>query len=232
MVQKKLLLQCMMDDDFQKIIETDSVLEALQAKKYNRSSEFFEYCFLNDGLIKLCGLPVKKLTPKKWSLLWILQNQFTIDAKKVTKKDIDEFLYIMTTDIKSIQEVIYSVDFCTKNNINYEEAQSEILTLIQINFKPLTMLPASSIGVADEPFYGMTWLIHIGTVVSRMAGVPAIQVINDFSLNSCFYFMIEELKEKGAKIMVQTEDEINKAIFERTYELANEYYLKVYGKEE
>lgn len=222
----------MMDDDFQKIIETDKILESLQAKKYNRSNEFFEYCFLG-GAISICGLQIKKFTPKKWCLLWILQNQFTIDSKKVEKKDIDEFLYVITHEINSIQEVIHSVDFCEKNNIDYLEAQAEILTLIQLTFKPLTMLSASSIiSMADEPFYGMTWLIHIGTVVSKMAGVPADEVINEYSLNTCYYYLIEELKEKGVKIMVQTEEEINKAIFERTYELANEYYLKVYGKEE
>jgi hypothetical protein len=51
-----------------------------------------------------------------------------------------------------------------------------------------------------------------------MANVSAIEVINDFSLNTCFYYMLEDFREKGVKgIQVQTDAEINKLIFERTY---------------
>lgn len=232
MVDKSLLFSAMLDDDFQKILQEDAILDKLQRKRYNRSNEFFEYCFLGDGSIKLCGMPIKKLTPKRWSLLWILQNQFTIDSTKVQKKDIDEFFYIMTNEIKSIQEIVESVDFCAKNNINYEEALIDILQLITLTFKPMSMIQTSGYTeMSDEPFYGLPWLIHIGSVVSQMAGVSAEYAIENLSLNTCYYYILESLKEKGVKIMVQTQADINKAIFERTYELANDYYIKVYGKE-
>lgn len=233
MVAKNILLKCMMDDEFQKIFQEDEILEKLEKQRYNRTNEFFEFCLLDkEGSISLCNMPVQKLTPKKWCLLWILKNQFTINAKKVTKQDIDNFLYVITHDINSIQQILNAVDFCTKNQIDYEQAEREILQYITINFKPLTMLPTVHSGMEEEPNYGIQWLIHLSSTVARMAGVSAVEVMNHYSINTCYYYLIEDLKEKGVKIMVQSDEAISKAIFERTFELANDYYERVYGKEE
>lgn len=232
MIDKKLLFKAMMDDAFQDLISNDLILDLLESKKYNKSSEFFQLCcYLKDGNIKICGKQIKKLTPKIWCILWILQNKFTTDATQVENKDIDQFLYVLINGLDSLSQLLDAVDFCVKNNIDYEQARLDILNFIQLNFKPLTFLPKqSNTVIAEQPYYGVEWLTRLSAQVASVTNLNATDIAENMSINTCYYYYLYYCADKGVKgIHVQTEDQINKLIFDRTYQLANEYYLANYG---
>lgn len=237
MIDKKLLFQCMQDDEFEKILNDDEVLDALEKKKYSRQDEYFQFISNCNGNLFVSGMLVQPITLSVWCLLWILENAFVTHARSIENEDIDLFMYILTKGIKNIssslsQLYIDSKDFCKKHNLDYEETKYDIFGLIQIAFKPLEMLPSFD-NLKDEKgevSFDVDWMMRLANIVSKQTSYSLDLIINNLSLNTVYYFYINHLRETDIKNLIKkrSSGEINEAIFKRTYELAEEYYKKNY----
>ena len=94
MIDKKLLYACMQDDEFEKILSNDAVLDELERMKYNKCDEYFQFLFSTQNLFKINHISIQPITPAIWCFLWILENAYTLRKKDITNDDTDMFLYI------------------------------------------------------------------------------------------------------------------------------------------
>lgn len=231
MVNKE-LFAVMQDDEFEKILNADQVLDELERSKYNRQDEYFQFLNVTGNLFKICGIHVQPLTPAIWCFLWILENGYTLRTKPVTNEDTDMFLYIISHGIKnignSLTELYFdSKEYCSQNNIAYDEAQIDIKTTIGLTFKPLEMVPnLSSTEHLEENVFDVDWLTRICSIVAEETNYTPEYIMFQMSLNSCYYYYVNHLRKNDTKNLIRkrTSGEINQAIYERTVELAQQYY--------
>ena len=224
------IFQVMLDDKFKEILQTDPVLQQLEKSKFNIKDEYFQLMLVLNRTLKICGLPCQVLTPAIWSFLYTIQNAF-VTHEKITKKDIDVFLYILHTGFKNIDEDLYqkSKDFCIKKGISYIEAEADIYHLIYLSFRALQMFP--QVLLSDEKNrFDIDWLTKICSMVCSMTNYQAEFVMYECSLTECFYYIVQYARQKDTKNQIRrrNSDEINALMYNRTMELGQKYYKENY----
>ena len=236
MIDKKLLYACMQDDEFEKILSNDAVLDELERMKYNKCDEYFQFLFSTQNLFNINHISIQPITPAIWCFLWILENAYTLRKKDITNDDTDMFLYIITHGIKNLNAGsltdLYqkSKGFCKNNGLDYEEARADLKTLVALSFKPLEMLPSINTASSDDNIFDVDWLLRLCGIVAKKTNYTIDYVMYQMSLNTCYYYYVDYQREFDTKGLIKkhSDGEINKAIWERTIELAEDYYRENY----
>ena len=222
------IMLAMQDDAFAEILKNDPVLIELQNEKYNATDEFFELMMILSKVFTINGTPVSCITPAIWSWLYCTGNAYA-NKKSPSKIDTDIFLYILNTGLKNIDAdyISAAAGFCEKHGIDYIEAQGDLINMIYLSFRPLEMLSGGS---SDQPRFNADWLTQIASVVAPLTNKTSDQIIFDMSLTECFYYAIQMARKSDVdgKIKRRNSDEINSAIYQRTFELGTQYYNKFY----
>lgn len=232
MVDKKLLFAAMMDDQFQNIIRDDQILNQLENKRYNKAQQLTHYNALFNRKARIDKLEVNQLTLSRWSLLWILQNAFAAGKEQITNIDVDLFVYVLDCQLHQLNEyaLINSVDYCKKIGIDYKIATADILYLIKSSFSSLKMLSDTQTTDGGDIFFGADWVLHMVSIISQECNESTDYIIHHMPLCLCYLYLIQAVRKTTTKqIFRLTDDDINKQIFQRTYQLANIYYQKNYG---
>lgn len=223
------ILQVMQDDDFQKIISEDEILNGLEKEKYNPHDQFLElinitskkYIFGN----KLC---VNTITPYTWCLMQSLGNHY-VTNEPIRDIDTDMFLYILSKKPTQITDNVVSdsVDFCAKNGLDYTDVKQDIQRIIYINFRPLQML--NSVGDNnDVVLYNTDWLTGLVSIVSKTTNQQTRYIMYQMALGECFAYAVQNLRQYDNNIRRKNSGQINQAIYLRTMQLGQEYYNKRY----
>ena len=84
------LLQSMMDDQFQKILQEDVILNELEKEKFNTKNAFWEVRSILSPVFEIDGYKVSAITPAIWSVLYTLDNAYTNESE-ITDFDTDLF---------------------------------------------------------------------------------------------------------------------------------------------
>lgn len=232
MIEKKQLFAAMMDDAFQQILKNDQILQQLESKKYNKQQQLMLFNALFDKKIKIDKLEVNNLTLSRLSLLWILDNAFITDKDQVTNTDIDLFVYVLDSQIQQLSEhaLINSVNYCAKMGVDYVNALTDIYYIIKHSFSSLKMLAENQTTIGGESFFGVDWVTHMVSIISNECNESSNYIIHHMPLCLCYLYLIQAVRKNNNKqIFRLTDDQINKKIFERTYQLAQLYYRKNYG---
>ena len=70
------------DQEFQRIIETDAVLDKYDEETYDEKKEFFSLIwFLGLAPVAVGRLPLRPLSPAKWAFLWGIGNAYAREKK-------------------------------------------------------------------------------------------------------------------------------------------------------
>lgn len=224
MIDLKVML-AMQDDNFQKILENDEIINELEKEKLSTQSEYMQLMYMFSGEIDIAGIRCNVLTLGMWCFLYSIKNAFT-RAQQITKTDVDVMLYLLHNGYNGVSEDLFenSLNFCENNNINYDVALSTIHELIHISFRPLELLPFAQ-GNNDTGF-NLEWLTSIVSIVCRMCNCTREFVLYKMSMCEAFYYVIQNLKENDVKNQIQRRNniEIDSLIYKRTMELGQKYY--------
>ena len=222
------IMLAMQDDAFAEIISNDPILQELEKEKFNHTDQFFQLMMILSKVFKINGVTVSCITPAIWSWLYCTKNAYAI-RETPSQIDTDIFLYILHNGIKNIDDdyISAAAGFCEKNGIDYIEAQADLVNMIYLSFRPLEMLSGSS---TDQPRFNADWLTQIVSVVAPLTGKKSDEIIFDMSLTQCFYYAVQMARKSDVegRIKRRNSDEINAAIYQRTFQLGTEYYNKFY----
>ena len=224
------ITHAMLDDEFQKILEKDPILDELEKSKHDPKTGYFELMMALSKVFTVDGVTVSCITPAIWSYLYAIGSPYTQDGE-IHQIDTDIFLYILHNGIEKIDRdlVDNAAGFCEQHGINLDTAESDLRMLIYLSFRPLEML-ADTTTHTDKPRFDLDWLTHIVSVVAPMTGKTSDQIIYDTSLCECLYYCIQKAREFDYKheIRRRNSDEINGEIYLRTMELGRQYWEKNY----
>lgn len=222
------IMLAMQDDAFAEIISNDPILQELEKEKFNHTDQFFQLMMMLSKVFTINGVTVSCITPAIWSWLYCTKNAYAI-RETPSQIDTDIFLYILHNGIKNLDDdyISAAAGFCEKNSIDYIEAQADLVNMIYLSFRPLEMLSG---GGSQQPRFNADWLTQIVSVVAPLTGKKSDEIIFDMSLTQCFYYAVQMARKSDVegRIKRRNSDEINAAIYQRTFELGTEYYNKFY----
>ena len=120
--------------------------------------------------------------------------------------------------------------FCKNNELDYNETRADLKTLVSLSFKPLEMLPSINTASSDDNVFDVDWMLRLCGIVAKKTNYTIEYVMYQMSLNSCYYYYVDFQREFDTKGLIKkhSDGEINKAIWQRTIELAEEYYKENY----
>lgn len=226
----EMMLALQADDDFQKILQNDEILNQLENEKFSEKEEFTELMSVFSGKISINDIEFNMLTLGMWCYLYSIKNAI-VCGEKVEKRDVDIFLYLLHEGYDGVSENIFSEaeNFCVNNGIDYTSAEIAIYQLIKIAFRPLEMIP-SRIPSENKPHFNLEWMTGILSTVCRMTNCTRQFALYKMSLSESFYYFIHKLKENDYKnqIFRRNSGQIDAEIYKRTFELGKKYYYEKY----
>ena len=227
------LLQAMMDDEFQKILQEDVILNELEKEKFNTKNAFWEVRSILSPVFEIDGYKVSAITPAIWSVLYTLDNAYTNESE-ITDFDTDLFFYLLATGLKNIDDnfLVTAKGYVQRLGLNYESVKMDLLYLYKLAFQPLEMMPVERrITDAENTGFGADWLTMVIQIACNATNKTSDDVLYNMSLTECNYYLINEIRktDKEGNIKKRNSEEINKLIYERTFELGRQYYKQNYG---
>lgn len=221
-------LNVLQQPQFNKILQNDEVLNDLQKEKNNQCLQYLELMSFVSKRLNICGLKVIPFTPVIVSFLYAIDNRFFNGKKEqIRKLDIDVVMYILTHGIECISQdlIQQALEFCAKNNINYQEAHYQILTLIALAFRPLEMIPYGENEKSEIPHYNLDWLTRIVSIACMMTNKTSDQIAFNMSLTEIYSYIIQYMRKNDTKNEIKRRNsiEIDEAMYLRTIELGKKY---------
>ena len=226
------IMLAMQDQQFQKILENDQVINNLEKEKYDETMQFQQLMSILSKIFKINGVIVQVLTPAIWSFLYCIGSPFTIKKKKVEKIDVDIFMHILSNGISNLSDDLISdaAGFCDKNKIDWKETQRDINTFIYLSFRPLEMLPITMLNTTEQVRYNSDWLTRLVAVVAPLTNKKSDDIIFNMSLTECFYYVIQNARKNDDKNLIKRKnsDQIEAEIYMRNLQLGKKYYQDNY----
>ena len=230
----EMLLAMASDDEFQKILEKDEVLNELEAEKNNATDQYFELMMILSKIFKIGGVPVSCITPAIWAFLFSTGNAYAVRDKQISDIDTDIMLFLLSKGLKNVNQdyIEKAVGFCKLNNLDYAETKADLKTLVYLSFRPLEMLRMLPSAKGGEIRYNADWLTRVVSIVCPMTGKSADQVLFNMSLTECFYYFVQQARKTDTHNLIKrlNSDQINEQIYLRTMELGKQYYQAHYNK--
>lgn len=225
------MLLCMQDDQFKNILQNDQVLNQLDKQKNNKKDEYYQLMSVLSNRFIICGLKVKPITPMLWSFLYCIDNNFVTHKNQITETDIDVFFYLLHYGLSALNDQLFynSKDFCKQHSIDYQQAESQILQMILLAFRPMQMFPKNGIAKEDVKF-NLDWLTRIVSIVCPLTNKDSVYVMTEMSLTQAFSYVVQYSKQYDVndEIKRRNSDQINAEIYKRTFELGKKYYQDNY----
>lgn len=224
------IMQCMLDDEFQQILQKDEVLNELEAQKNNKVDQYFELSCILFKRFKIAGITCIPITPIIWCFLYCIKNKIVCGGE-VNKDDVDQFMYLLHNGIEVLDEDFLKKahGFCVENDIDYTYALNEIIDMIKLTFRPLEMFPRPSIKDQDVRF-NVDWLTKIVGMACKVCNKTSDEVMMNMSLCEALYYVVQYSREGDVdnNIKRRNSDQINEAIYLRTMQLGKQYYQNNY----
>ena len=220
------------DQDFQSIIDSDEVLDDLDAQKYDEQRELFALnWFLGLAPVAVGNLPLRPLTPAKWAFLWSIGNSYTRKKTDCKPVDADVFLYVMAKDLRDLgctvpELPVRAAGTAAAAGLSFQKAHEEIDFLISVAFLPLQLLPPPQ--PQDEDRYDTEWLADLVSIVAKVSGEKASYILHEMPLTSACAYVVSARKEVDTKHEVgrRASSQIAEDIMSRAYELGAQYLAK------
>ena len=217
------------DQEFQRIIETDAVLDKYDEETYDEKKEFFSLIwFLGLAPVAVGRLPLRPLTPAKWAFLWGIGNAYAREKKDAKPVDADVFLFILASDLRDLGCTVPEIPgkasgTAAAAGLSFQQAHQEIEYLIAVAFLPLQLLPRKK--PQEDPHYDTEWLADVVSVVSKESGENASFILHDMPMNSVCAYVVSAKKSVDIKHEVgrRAPEQINEDIMDRAYALGAEY---------
>ena len=231
MLQDIELLQDMQDQEFQKILQNDEILNELDKQKNDAALQYLELMSFITKRFKICGIKIIPFTPVIVSYLYAIDNRFFNGKnEKIRPVDIDVIFYILSNGFDVISENLFeeALQFCPKHNITYPEAHLQILNLIHLSFRPLEMWPQMAINNGQQAHYNLDWLTKILSIVAEMTNLDVNYIAYNMALTEVFSYVIQYLRKGDTKGNIRRRNsiQIDGEIYKRTIELGKEYSEK------
>ncbi len=214
--------------DFQSILAKDGHLKTLEAEKNNPAAEYHLMLEMLHGLHKLKDTPVMPITPAIWSVLWTMQNAYTLDSKEISEADSDVMFYLLANGLKRtgadpVQITLDSMGFSRARGFSEDEIKAKLCSLISLAFRPLRMLPRT--GSADKPVFDADWLAALVAVTARATNERATYIIHEMPLSACCMFYVQERKRTDTHGLIRKRNtgEIDAEIYRYTMELGEKF---------
>ena len=215
--------------EFQKILQTDPVLDELERSRFNMDDERAALlCMFGCKEYRLGKRTIYPLTPAVWSILWASGNRLCNDSTTVTAKDIDTFFYLLSfRKFKPIASTLdnlqlQSAGFCSDC---YDDAAKLSGRILCDAFYPLSQLPVSN-SDSGTPVYGADWLAALVMIVHEATGATVNDVYGmPMSAVTSFFVANARKSDTHHAIFKKTDTDVAKKIIERTEQLAEEYLL-------
>lgn len=224
------MMLAMQDDDFQKILQEDKIIEQLEKEKFSTQDQYLQLMYVFSGEFEISEVRFKVLTLGMWCFLYSIKNAFTI-SEKATKTDIDIFMYLLHHGYQGVSDQLFAQaqDFCEKNNISYETALKNIHKVISISFRPMELIPSVYI-TGQQNHFNLQWLTSVISSVCRYCNCTREYVLYKMSMVQAFYYLIQQLKENDTKNQIKRRNsaEIDAEIYKRTLQLGKKYYQEKY----
>ena len=228
-MEKLQLLLAMQDDDFQKILQNDEILNQLQKLKFSSEQQYWQLMTVFSGKNQIKNVRFNFITLGLWSFLYSIKNPFVVGGDK-TKKDIDLFMFLLHEGFQGITEKLYqqSKDFCLINQIDYESAEDYIYKMIMLAFRPLDEIPQIQSG--EKASFNLEWLTMVVSIVCRLCNCTRQFALYQMSCTEAFYYVIQNLKENDIKNQIKRRNrqQIDAEIYKRTLWLGKKYYQQKY----
>ena len=225
------MLLAMQDDDFQKILQKDDILNQLEKAKFSIQQEYTQLMYTFSGKIAINEIQFNVLTLGIWCFLYSIKNRIVCGEKGITETDIDTFLYLLHKGYQGVSDSLFedAKDFCLKHEIDYTTAQITIHKLIVMAFRPFEMLP-SQFSSNERSRFNLDWLTSIVSTVCRMVNCERQYALYKMSMTEAFYYVVQHLRQNDVKgqIRRRNSDQINAEIYKRTFELGKMYYETKY----
>ena len=220
--------------EFSAILSADPVIHELRASLVDRKDTIpaaFD-ALLFFGGNRIGDLPVLHLTAAKWSFLWIIESPFVTGKNTVSETDLNIFLFVLCCpDLRKLQFPLSCLpveagNYMAASGIPAEQVIHEIQSIINSAFSPLSMLPRSDSGSAEEVFFDGAWISWIASIAVRESGMPYDRVIHELPLSLlCNLYVAWRRREgeDGHKIRRPQKGEVIDRIQARVDELGKEF---------
>lgn len=234
-VSKAELYSVMSCDEFNRILNSDKVLDALEMELDDRGNELLQFAQITGNEVYISGVKIYPLTAALWTMLFIMGNAYACRSE-VKEADIEQMLYMLhigaVTRCGTPDEISSKAKYFFKNKkLKHEEVGADLYELIYSAFKPLELLPQSSSG-GGNPKYDCDWMVRIASVAAQTANCTFTHAAQVMPLAlACSLYVQHYRTETGEKCERRTSDEISKQMFERTIELGKEFYCAKKGIE-
>ncbi len=230
-------IQLASSSEFQAILQSDPVLNGLEAEKYDPEAERFSLFEMLGNTVTVAGIPVQPVTPAVWAVLWAMGNKFTTDVTQIRRADVDMFFYLLKNGLKNLRCTladlpVESIGAVRLSGLDYDTAAAELIALVNYTFRPLRMMPSGEI--AGEPVnFDAYWLAQITSVTAEEMNIPAREVMYAVPLSACYYYCLSAIAKSNpdAHIRRWTPGETAQMIVERAEFLGEQFLKNLKGKD-
>lgn len=221
--------------EFQRLLEEDPELRALDGSAIDYDREKLLFWEVLGGTEAICGVEVYPITPAVWSHLWLIHSPLC-NGKPPEFSDVCVAIYVMTHSTNTarfdgIEE--RAADFAKKIGLvpqNAADVWGELVKMVETTFSPLAMLPhvEAPVGAArPDPVFDADWLLSVCSVACQEVGLPMKEAVTAFPLSAVFTLMVIRARKANPDTCIarHTPEYIGKRILERTEELG-EYFIE------
>lgn len=221
--------------EFQRLLEEDPELRALDGSAIDYDRERLLFWEVLGGTELICGVEVSPITPAVWAHLWLVHSPLC-SGKTPEFSDVATALYLLThsTSQSRFDKLPErSAEFAKKISLtdqNAPDVWKELVGMVERTFSPLSMLPhvEAPVGAArPDPVFDTDWLLSVCSVASQEAGITLQAAAINFPLSAVFALMVIRARKANPDTCISrhTPEYIGKRILERTEELG-EYFME------
>lgn len=213
---------------FQRAYASDPQLDELErmaaSADFDAKKELLTF-FGGNWLI--CGtMEVRPITAGVASLLWLIDSPY-ICRRDTLNRDVDAALCVVAErlDALSSGDVFeYSLGYCERNGLDRREVDAQLREAVSLCVHPFTVFPPPA--DKEEMKFDCEWLGSLVRKANAVAGLTPDQAIWETPLMSVGYYVVEYHRSQGEKLVRVPKKEILDSIFDRTYEMVDEWLAK------
>lgn len=204
------ILNLVGDAQFQKRVNTDKVLDTLEAQKLDKNVAFQELLLLLNRRTLLFGVAYKPITLALFSYLYCIQSKIITDIIHVTKEDLDIFFYLLQTknytyDLKDL--IVKSSDYCNKElNLSPGHAFFIFNKLYTIQFKVLSLFPKTC-SEDDQPICDVDWMLNIVSKVKPYTSYTTKEMYTEVPVMQLYYYYAHFRRNNGDNSVFRRDNE-------------------------
>lgn len=217
-------------EEFQARLNDDPILMELDAARIDMEAEKLILFEALGATEKICGIDVQPITPAVWSVLWTLKSPLCTGGLNATALDAAIALWLLTHPLgdfayDSIEED--AAQYSKTVAADWSDIWMELISMVNLAFSPLKMLPPSGNGDSD-PVFDADWMLSVCSVAARESGVSLQFAANNYPLSMVHGLAVicARKANPGSCYQKHMPEYVGKKTLERIDELAADFLKK------